>query len=74
VASPAFAVPRRCEQPIDQPLPGVGRVIVNERGDFIGRWRQADRKYAREPAWFWQPRTRSRVEAELYEQEGVDCD
>ncbi len=42
VPGPAFAVVRRGQQPIDEPLVGVGRPIVDERVGLFGRRREAD--------------------------------
>ena len=37
-----LAVVGRGQQPVDQPLVGVGRVVADERVDLLGRGRQAD--------------------------------
>ena len=42
VSSPAFAVSRRCEQPIDQPGVGVGRIVGFEGRDLARGGRQPD--------------------------------
>ena len=41
VASPLFAVARRCQQPVDQLLPSVRRLIAHKRVDFLRCRRQA---------------------------------
>ena len=40
VPCPALAEVGRVEQPVDQPLVGVGRRVVDERVDLLGRRRQ----------------------------------
>ena len=42
VPPPALAEMRRSQQPIDEPLDGIGLRVAEKRGDFVGRRRQAD--------------------------------
>ena len=42
MATPAFAVLRQAKQVLDQPRPGVGRVVVHERLHLVVGRRQAD--------------------------------
>ncbi len=42
VPPPVLAVSRRSQQPVDQPLPGVGSLVGDKRFDFVRRRRQAD--------------------------------
>ena len=37
VSAPSLSVLRVGQQPVDQPFPGVGRGVGNERGEFFGR-------------------------------------
>ena len=48
MASPTLAEPRRGKPAIDQFFISVGRRVVHERGDFLGRRRQAE-QIEREP-------------------------
>ena len=41
VAPPALSVGGRCEEPVDDPLPGIGRGVVEEGADLRGRRREA---------------------------------
>ena len=75
VATPALAVVRRCEQPVDDLLESVGRGVVDELLDLFGRRRQSDQVEAgaaEEPAPVGHADRRKALFLELGEDEAVD--